>query len=79
MILAGFDRATMAMHAGDLSRQGEGHAGIILFLRSVSTLAYGLQARLLVEFVARGAIGDWADRIEYLPANDARMIAVIPR
>jgi hypothetical protein len=33
-----------------LSRQGPGHGGIILFRRSVSTVAYGKQARLLLSF-----------------------------
>jgi hypothetical protein len=69
MILAGFDRASMAMHAGALTRQGVGHAGIVLFRRSVSPVAYGRQARLLVEVMDRSdrERWDWADRIEYLP------------
>lgn len=67
MILVGFDRASMAMHATSLTRQGVGHAGVILFRRSVSTIAYGRQARLLVELMRESNDSDWADRIEYLP------------
>ncbi len=66
MILVGFDRA-MPMHADRLTREGLGHAGIILFRRSVSTIAYGRQARLLVAFWREAKDWDWADRIEYLP------------
>jgi hypothetical protein len=67
IVLAGFDRASLPMHAGDLTRQGLGHAGIILFRRSVSTIAYGRQARLLTDFWGEAATWEWADRIEYLP------------
>jgi hypothetical protein len=67
MVLVGFDRASLPMHAGDLTREGLGHAGIILFRRSVSSVAYGKQARLLVEFWLEASEWDWADRIEYLP------------
>ena len=67
MILVGFDRASMPMHAGKLTREGLGHAGVILFRRSVSAVAYGTQARLLVNFWREAANWDWADRIEYLP------------
>jgi hypothetical protein len=67
MILVGFDRASLPMHAGDLTREGLGHAGVILFRRSVPALAYGKQARLLVSFWKIAAEWDWADRIEYLP------------
>jgi hypothetical protein len=69
MILVSFDRASMAMYAGTLTRQGVGHAGIVLFRRSVSPIAYGFQARLLVELMDRAdkESWDWADRIEYLP------------
>ena len=66
-ILIGFDRASLPMHAGTLTRESLGHAGIILFRRSVSTVAYGKQARLLVNFWHEAADWDWADRIEYLP------------
>lgn len=67
LVLVGFDRASLPMHAGDLTREGLGHAGIILFRRSVSSVAYGKQARLLVEFWQEAADWDWADRIEYVP------------
>ncbi len=64
MILVGFDRASLPMHAGTLTREGLGHAGIILFRRSVPTVAYGKQARLLAEFWRNAATWDWMDRIE---------------
>ena len=67
LVLAGFDRRTMAMHAGQLTREGTGHAGVVLFRRSVSQMDYGKQARLLVEFWREAKDWDWADRIEYLP------------
>jgi hypothetical protein len=67
MILVGFDRASLPMHAGELTRAGLGHVGVILFRRSVSAIAYGKQARLLVDLWREGADWDWADRIEYLP------------
>ena len=67
MILVGFDRASMPLHAGTLTREGVGHAGVILFRRSVPTTAYGKQARLLVNFWEEAKDWDWADRIEYLP------------
>ncbi|MGD0614041.1 MAG: hypothetical protein ABSA69_01205 [Verrucomicrobiota bacterium] len=67
MILVGFDRASIPMHAGELTREGLGHAGIILFKRSVSAVAYGKQARLLVHLWHEAEDWDWADRIEYLP------------
>lgn len=67
LILVGFDRASLPMHAGRLTREGLGHAGVILFRRSVSFLAFGMQAHLLVEFWQEAAGWDWADRIEYLP------------
>lgn len=67
LILVGFDRASLPMHAGALTREGLGHAGIILFRRVVPSIAFGKQARLLVEFWREAADWDWADRIEYLP------------
>lgn len=67
LILVSFDRASMAMHAGDLTREGLGHFGVILFRRLVPRLAYGKQARLLVDFWREAKELDWADRIEYLP------------
>ena len=70
MILVGFDRASLPMHAGDLTRKGLGHSGVILFRRSVSVVAYGRQARLLVDFWQQAKEWDWADRIEYLPGKN---------
>jgi hypothetical protein len=67
IILVGFDRASMAMHAGTITREGVGHSGVILFRRLVSTIDYGRQARLLVELFNESKDWDWADRIEYLP------------
>lgn len=67
LILVSFDRRTMAAHAGELTRAGAGHAGVILFRRSVSAIDYGQQSRLLVEFWLEAGNEDWADRIEYLP------------
>lgn len=67
IILVGFDRASLPMHAGTLTREGLGHAGVILFRRSVSAVAYGSQARLLVELWREAEDWDWTDRIEYLP------------
>jgi len=69
MILVGFDRASIPMHAGVLTREGLGHAGIILFRRSVSAVANGKQARALVDFWSEAMDWDWADRIEYLPRS----------
>jgi hypothetical protein len=69
LVLVGFDRASLPMHAGDLTREGLGHAGVILFRRSVPSVAYGKQARLLVEFWREAAEWDWDDRIEYLPRS----------
>jgi len=67
MILVSFDRASIPMHAGDLTREGLGHAGVILFRLSVSPIAYGAQARLLLDFWKDAADQDWSDRVEYLP------------
>lgn len=67
MTLVGFDRASMALHAGTLTREGLGHSGIVLFRRSVSVVAYGKQARLLTSLWDEAVDWDWNDRIEYLP------------
>jgi hypothetical protein len=67
LVIVGFDRRTMAMHAGRLTREGAGHAGVILFRRSVAPMDYGKQSRLLVAFWKEAMSWDWADRIEYLP------------
>ncbi len=67
MILVSFDRASLPMHATKLTREGLGHAGVILFRPEVSTAAFGTQARLLVNLWREALNWDWADRIEYLP------------
>jgi len=67
LVLVGFDRASLPMHAGALTREGLGHAGVILFRRVVPSLAFGKQARLLTAFWREAADWDWSDRIEYLP------------
>lgn len=67
LILITFDRRTMAMHAGQLTRSGGGHTGVILFRRSVSQMDYGKQSRLVVEFWREARGWDWSDRVEYLP------------
>ena len=67
IILVGFDRASIPLHAGTLTREGLGHAGVILFRRSVGRTAYGQQARLLLNLWSEGRDWDWSDRIEYLP------------
>lgn len=67
LVLVGFDRASMAMHAGTLTREGLGHAGVILFRRSVSVVAYGKQARLLIDLWEEACGWDWFDRIAYVP------------
>ena len=69
LIIISFDRRSMGMYAGDLTRTGGGHAGVILFRRSVPQLDYGKQSRLVVEFWKEGRDWDWADRIEYLPVS----------
>ena len=69
MILITFDRRTMAMHAGQLTRSGGGHSGVILFRRSVSQMDYGTQSRLVVEFWKEGRDWDWSDRVEYLKSK----------
>ena len=63
----GFDRASLPLHAGTLTREGVGHTGVILFRRSVLTTAYGKQERLLVNYWNEAKTWDWADRIEFLP------------
>ena len=67
LVIVTFDRRTMAMHAGELTRAGGGHAGVILFRRTVAQMDFGKQARLLVEFWQEANQWDWSDRIEYLP------------
>jgi hypothetical protein len=72
MILISFDRRSIPMHAGGLTREGLGHAGIILFRRSVSSAAYGRQARMLLGFWTDAVNLDWADRIAYVPQEGPR-------
>jgi len=67
LIIVGFDRRTMARHAGRLTREGPGHAGVILFRRTVSQMDYGKQSRLLLDFWEKAKDWAWADQIEYLP------------
>ena len=67
MVLVGFDRASLPLHASTLTREGLGHSGAILFRRSVGSIDYGKRARLLTEMWRVGRIWDWSDRIEYLP------------
>ena len=67
MVLVSFDRRSIAMHAGQLTREGLGHAGVILFRRIVSQLDYGKQSRSMVTFWGEARNWDWTDRIEYLP------------
>jgi hypothetical protein len=62
---------TMAMHAGELTREGAGHAGVILFRRRVARMDYGKQSRLLVESWKEARDWDWTDRIEYLPRSSS--------
>lgn len=71
LVLVSFDRASLPMHAGTLTREGLGHSGVILFRRSVPATAYGKQARLLVGLWRQARDWDWADRIEYLPGSVA--------
>jgi hypothetical protein len=67
MVLVSFDRSSLAHHAGRLTREGVGHSGVILYRRTVSRVAYGSQARLLVDLWREAADWDWSDRIVYLP------------
>jgi len=69
LVIVSFDRGTMAVHAGQLTREGSGHAGVVLFRRSIAQIDYGKQARLLVGFWQEAESWDWADRIEYLPRS----------
>lgn len=67
VVLVSFDRRSLAHHAGLLTREGVGHCGVIAYRRSVSRVAYGTQARLLLDLWREAADWDWADRIVYLP------------
>jgi hypothetical protein len=69
LILVSFDRSTLAHHAGLMTREGLGHSGVILFRKTVSQIAYGTQARLLVEFWHEARDWEWADLVVYLPRS----------
>lgn len=69
LILVSFDRSSLAHHAGLLTREGVGHSGVILFRRTVSRIAYGTQARLLVDFWREASDWEWADLVVYLPKS----------
>ena len=69
LVLVGFDRATLAWHAGQLVRGGEDYAGLILFRRSVRATDYGRQARLLVDLWGESSNWDWTNRTVYLPKS----------
>jgi hypothetical protein len=70
LVLVGFDRATLAWHAGQLLRAGHDHAGVILFRGSVRGADYGHQSRLLTTFwQSDGNTWDWQNRIVYLPKS----------
>jgi hypothetical protein len=42
---------------------------VILFHRTVSRIAYGTQARLLVDFWSEASEWEWADLVVYLPKS----------
>ena len=67
LILVSFDRSSLAHEAGKLTKTGEGHAGVIIFRRSVPRLGFGHQARLLMELWCEASQWNWADLIVYLP------------
>ena len=70
LVLVGFDRATLPWYAGQAIRAGEDHGGLILFRRTVRSMDYGRQARLLTGFWRDGADEwDWINRIVYLPKS----------
>ena len=69
MVLVAFDRATLAWHAGQVTRSGECHGGLLLFRRTVRSTDYGQQARLLTELWSREGHWDWLNRVVYLPKS----------
>jgi hypothetical protein len=70
LVLAGFDRATLAWQAGQVLRAGHDHAGIILFRDGVRGGDYGYQSRLLTRFwQSEGSDWAWQNRIVYLPKS----------
>ncbi len=73
MTLVSFDRASLVVHAGKLTREGLGHSGVILYRRVIPVLAYGKQAQLLIDLWQEAANEDWADRIVYLPREHSSL------
>jgi hypothetical protein len=70
LVLVAFDRATLPWRAGQVLRAGENHGGLILFRRTVRSINYGDQARLVTDFwVCEGRGWDWMNRIVYLPKS----------
>jgi hypothetical protein len=70
LVLVGFDRATLAWHAGQLLRAGYDHAGVILFRGLIRGSDYGCQSRLLTAFWQdEGGAWAWQNRIVYLPKS----------
>ena len=69
LIVVAFDRATLALHAGQLIRTGQDHAGLILFRRTVRGTDHGRQARLVTSLWEEAFHWDWTNRIVYLPKS----------
>ena len=70
LVLVAFDRATLPWHAGQVLRAGQNHGGLVLFRRTVRSIDYGHQARLLTDFWAdEGHAWDWLNRVVYLPKS----------
>jgi hypothetical protein len=70
LVLVAFDRATLPWYAGQVLRAGESHGGLILFRRTVRSINYGDQARLVTDFwVSEGRGWDWMNRIVYWPKS----------
>jgi hypothetical protein len=75
LVLIAFDRATLPWHAGQLLRSGLDHGGLILFRRTVRSIDYGQQARLVTGFWTKEAKRwDWPNRIVYLPKSPLPVI-----
>lgn len=70
LVLVAFDRATLPWQAAKVLRAGENHGGIVLFRRTVRSIDYGQQARLLVGlWTGEAHAWDWLNRIVYLPKS----------
>lgn len=70
LVLVAFDRATLPWHAGRVVRSGHDFGGLILFRRSVRSIDYERQARLLTDFWQHtGQEWDWPNRMVYLPKS----------